>query len=171
MSSIQDHPRWFELSDGVSTVVANIYDALDFNQSYEPFGGSSVIRMMNGSALKQVNWEKIRTSISGSGGLPFGFSSLDYKRVLTLKCAVPRSIVQPTNSFTLPTNRRTDAGYEPVTLKLVEGFWLPVTSVGVASAYKLMYYPEIQCFADPPQESTNPDSNPPTSWSFVAEEI
>jgi hypothetical protein len=170
MSSIESHPRWFELSDGTDTVKANIYDCLGFTQDYEPIGGSSLTRMMSGSALKQTNWQKIRTQISGSGGLPFGFASLDFTKKITIKCAVPRAIVKPTNSFILPANRRTDTGYEPVILKLVDGFWSPLTSAGAPTQYKLLYYPQLECFMDAPQESTNPDTNAPISWSLTAEE-
>jgi hypothetical protein len=170
MSTIQDHSRWFELSDGIDTVKANVYDCLGFTQDYSPIGGSSVIRMMSGSALKQTNWQRLRTQISGSGGLPFGFSTLDYSKQITIKCAVPRAIVKPTNSFITPVNSRSDTGYTPTTLKLVDGFWVPLAAPGVAAQYKLVYFPQLVCFMEPPEESTNPDTNAPISWSLTAEE-
>lgn len=169
--TIQDHPRWFELSDGIITVKANVYDCLGFTQDYEPIGGANVTRMMAGNAIKQTNWQKLRTQISGSGGMPFGFSTLDYSKQITIKCAVPRALVNSVNSFITPLASRSDTGYEPVVLKLVEGYWVPI---GVSSAaptqYKLVYFPQLVCFMDPPTESTNPDSNAPISWSLVAEE-
>lgn len=168
---IQDHARWFKLSDGTNEVRANIFDCLGFNQNYEVIGGASVIRMMQGSALKQTNWQKLKTTLSGSGGLPFGFGILDYSKQITISCAVPRSLVKATNTFTTPTNARSDTGYEPYVLKMVEGYWLPLTSSGAASAYKQVYFPELVCFMDPPMESMDPDSNPPIAWSLTGEQI
>jgi hypothetical protein len=168
--STQELPRWLEVSDGTLSVKATIIDALNFTHTYESIGGYSTLRMMNGTALKQQNWQKLKVSISGNGGLPFGLNGLDYSKLITLKCGAPRAIVRPTNSFTLPSARRTDTGYEPVTFKLVEGFWIPLAAAGTATAYKQLYYPQISCFMDPPQESFFWEGSPPTSWSLTAEE-
>lgn len=168
--SIQEISRWFSLSDGTEEVVANVQDCLNYTQDFESIGGSSLLRMMSGAGLKQSNWAKLKVSISGNGGYPFGFSSLDYSKKITVKCGAPRAIVKTTNTLVLPPNRRTDAGYEPYTLKLVEGLWIPEAAPGVAIAYKLLYWPQLVCFMEAPQESISFEGSPPTSWSITAEE-
>jgi hypothetical protein len=167
---MENLPRWFSLSDGTNEVVANVYDCLNFNQDYETIGGSSVVRFMSGAGLKQQNWQRLRTTISGSGGYPFGFSTLDYSKLITIKCGVPRAIVNTTNTFTLPVNRRLDVNYEPYTLKMVEGFWVPELFPGIATAYKLVYFPQLVCLMEPPKESFSWEGSPPTTWSITAEE-
>ena len=168
--SIQDHPRWFSLSDGTTELVANVQDCLNYTQDFETIGGSSLVRMMSGKGLKQTNWQKLKVSISGNGGFPFGFGSLDYTKKITVKCGAPRALVKATNTFTLPPNRRTDVNYEPYVLKLSDGVWIPETAAGIATAYKLLYWPELVCFMEPPQESLSWEGSPPTSWSITAEE-
>lgn len=169
--SIDDQPRWFELSDGTLTARASIYDALNYTQEFETLGGDSVLRMMSGAAIKQTNWQKLMVSLSGNGGLPFGFTDLDYSLPITIKCGAPRAIVRPTNAFTVPPNSRVDVGYTSYVLKFTEGYWLPLTASGTAEYYKLLYYPQLVCFMRPPKESYAWDGSPPTSWSLVAEEI
>lgn len=171
MSSIEDHSRWFEISDGTLSYKASVYECLNFTQTYETIGGFSTIRMLDGSALKQTQWQKLRTTLSGGGLVPLGMADLDFSGALTIKCGVPRAITRPTNSFSLTAPHRTDTGYAPVTFKLVDGFWIPVAASGTATKYMLLYYPELVCTASPPQESYNWDGSTPSSWTLNAEEI
>lgn len=163
-------PRWFSLSDGTLTYKATLYEALNYSQDISPVGGYSVLRMLDGTGLKQQNWLKNQVSISGSGGIPAGMGDLNYSLPITLKCGAPRSIKRPTNSFTLPSHR-TDTGYEPYVLKLVDGFWVSVNALGTPSEYMTIYYPELTCFFEPPKEGYAWDASSPASWSLSGEEV
>ena len=180
MSDVEYLPRWFELSDGTLACRTTIYEALKFSQTYEPFGGASTHRMMNGAAVKQTNWQRLRTTLSGSGGIPLGMVDLDYSKPLLLKCAVPRTIVRPAAGFVLatgmplPTGRRSDGLYAPKYIQLVGGFWVDIkggTLDVAATRVAAIYYPQITCFAAPPKESYAWDDDTPSSWTLDAEEI
>ena len=171
MSSIEDHARWFELSDGTLSYKATIYEALNYTQNCEVLGGFSTIRMMDGTGIKQSQWQKLRISISGSGGIPPGITDLDYTKVITLKCGAPRAITRATNSFTVIPPHRTDTGYTPIVFKLVEGFWVSLDATGTGTKFLMIYYPQINAIVNPPQESYTWDGASPSSWSIIAEEI
>jgi hypothetical protein len=171
MSTNNGLSRWFSLSDGTRTVVTSIYEALNFSQSFETIGGASTQRMLNGALIKQTNWQKLKTVLTGSGGIPLGMSDLDFTKPLTLKSGATRSIIRPTNSFPVIPPHRTDEGYTPQIFKLFEGRWIPQAGVDDSTSYLLLYYPQINCFAEPPQEGYAWDAAAPTSWSITAEEI
>jgi len=178
--NIDNLPRWFELSDGVHTCKVHLYEALEYTQTYEKFGGSVLHRMLSGKGIKQTNWAKLRTALSGNGGMPLGFSALNYAGVLTLKCGTQRAISQATNVIVIPAARRTDTGYEPVAFKCVDGFWVEaamslsgntatITADGAATAYMAQYYPQLSVLMDDPNESYN-WGEASSSWSITAEE-
>ncbi len=154
----------------------------EVRQSYEVIGGVARRRMLNGAALQQTHWTKLRTVISGTGWLPEGLVSLAYSGTLTLRCAAPRSIRSASNVITLPTARRTDTGYAPT------GFAIPaggasaaatscsvvshVATLGVISGtawYEVRYWPELTVYATPP--SVQFDRNRGEwAWTIEAEE-
>lgn len=154
----------------------------EVRQSYEVIGGVARRRMLNGAALQQTHWTKLRTTISGTGWLPDGLAALSYASSLTLRCAAPRSIRSASNVITLPTARRTDTGYAPT------GFAIPtggasavatsctvvshVATLGVVSGtawYEVRYWPELTVYATPP--SVQFDRNRGEwAWSIEAEE-
>lgn len=180
MSDIEYLTRWMELSDGTLSCRTTLYEAMRFNQSYEPFGGSSVQRMMNGAAAKQTNWQRLRTTMSGSGGIPLGLVDLDYSKPLLLKCGVPRMIVRPAAGFNinvgipLPAARRTDGLYAPEYMQLIGGLWNKIVGgvvSGSATRIGVVYYPQFNCFAEPPKETYSWDEGLPSSWTLEAEEI
>lgn len=166
---VQDHSRWVELSDGVNSVTLTLYEALQYTQTYENIGGSSVLRMLDGAAVKQTNWSKIKTTISGSGGLPLGFSKLNFDGFLTLKCGAPRAVTSGSNAITIPNEIRSDEGYAPVARKRLDGFFVPaalpvITTPGgetlatvpldpSADAYMVLYYPELLVVMNNPSDS------------------
>lgn len=177
----ENHPRWVEIDDGSNLAEVSLYEALSYNQTYENFGGHVVHRMLDGTGVKQNNWGKIRTTLSGSGGMPLSFRSINYNGALTLKCGVPRSIQSTSNVIAIPAARRADTGYLPQGFKRVAGFWLPspvnvvvntatVTIDPSATHYKVDFYPELPVFMNDPSETYNWD-NVNTSWSITAEEI
>ncbi|GAF87355.1 unnamed protein product, partial [marine sediment metagenome] len=88
-----------------------LYAAANFQQDYETFGGFSDVRLAGGGVVRQTNWQKIRTSLSGDGWIPDGLSDLDYSSYMTLSSGAPRSKAAPSNVITITADRRTDAGY------------------------------------------------------------
>ena len=59
----------------------------------EPIGGEMTLRTIGGSAIKQITWQKWRTTITGGGWLPFGLSSLDYSAQMAVACIAARRSV------------------------------------------------------------------------------
>ena len=179
--SVQDHSRWVELSAGVSTVTRTLYEALSYSQSYETVGGVVVHRMLDGTGVRQSNWSKLRTSLSGNGGMPLGFSGLDYTQVLTLKCGAQRAITSLSNVIVVPSEHRVDSGYLPVGRKRIEGLYeaaevsvagntITVTTDAAADSYMVQYFPQIQVIMNDPAESFDWGDNS-SSWSLTAEQI
>jgi len=154
----------------------------EVRQSYEVIGGVSKRRMLNGAALQQTHWTKLRTTISGIGWLPDGLAALNYSSSLTLRCAAPRSIRSASNVITLPTTRRTDSGYAPTGLAIPTGGGSAVSTtcsvvshvatLGViagAAWYEVRYWPELTVYASPPR--TEFDRNRGEwVWTIEAEE-
>ena len=181
MSSVQNHSRWVELSDGVNSAVLTLYEALQYSQTFENIGGNILHRTLDGTGVKQTNWSKIKTTLSGSGGLPLGFTSLDYSGVITMKCGVQRSVTSASNVIAIPAGRRADSGYTPVAKKRVDGFFVDavvsmvgntatVTLDAAAEAYMVLYFPEINVFMNDPSESFDVGAAS-TGWSITAEEF
>jgi hypothetical protein len=173
-------------------IVCPITAAMTLNMDYSPLGGSVVLRMLDGGAVKQQHWEKLAVAISAEGVLPPGLENLSYKDPLVLKSAAARGTtsVSPTG-IGIPTERRVDAGFTP------EGFgWVPdvdeptlgswvstsivintgppdTADLGVvagATQYRVTYFPEITVFADPP-EVTNDVHGKAISWTINAEQV
>ena len=127
--------------------------ALELQQTYEPIGGEMTLRTIGGSAIKQITWQKWRTTITGGGWLPFGLSSLDYSAQMAVACIVPRGVVCSGLSATLPAARRSDTGYVPwgvalmadqttqITAATMAGNVATLDAVAGAIGYHAMYYP------------------------------
>lgn len=178
--SLDGHAKWIELSDGASTISLSFYEALGYSQSYENIGGHSTIRTLNGTGLKQRNWGKLRTSVSGNGGVPLSMSGLDFSDALVLKCGAPRHIRSASNVIVIPAERRTLAPYLPYGYKVVFGYTVPaaismvgntatITTDADATAYGVAYFPEIEILMNNPSEGFDVIGND-SSWSFTAEQ-
>lgn len=193
MSQGDIFPNWFELSDGSNSVSVTFFEALQYSQDYSNIGGSSVLRMMNGRAIKQTHWSKLTTTISGSGHLPPGLSTLDYSGELLLKCGATRSVTSLTTTVALPKYRNNDIGvpttdldfrmddvYVPQGRAFVDGFWEPTpvalagnvatcTVVPGATRYRVDYFPEIVVyFETEPTDGYAYSEDSSSSWSFTA---
>lgn len=154
---------------------------LGYSESFETFGGFATLRLGAGAAVKQTAWEKLRVTLSGEGWVPHGLQALNYSAPLTLKCGTPRAITSSTPSATLPAGRRTDAGYTPfafahtargrvATPVSVAAHTATVTPVAGATAYSVMYYPQLSVIATPPADETRTE-DAATSWQIVCEEV
>jgi len=196
MSQNDLHPMWFELSDGVNSVSVTFVESLDYSQSYSHIGGSTVTRLMSGRGVKQSNWSKLATTISGSGMLPPGLSTLDYTGIMLLRCGAPRAVVSLTPLVALPPYRkdiygqptaavdfRLDDIYVPVAKAYIDNLWLPTsvsltgnvatcTPVTGATRYRVDYFPELEVvIQEEPSDSFSSSGDSSYSWSFSAEQV
>jgi hypothetical protein len=151
----------------------------EISQTYEPVGGRSTRRLLNGAALLQHHWAKLNTTIQGSGRLPEGLAGLDYTAPIEIKCLAPRSIFAAGTSITLPASRRTDRA--PVGYAIVNGNLVrtaisiatntaTLTAVSGASGYLVAYYPILTVYAAPPR-TTFDGRGPIGGWELIGEEI
>lgn len=172
----------------LGTVIVPIQSAFTLSQTYEPLGGFTTIRMLNGAALKQQNWEKIGTSIQGQGIIPSGLEGLDYSVSQLMKCAAPRAVTSIATVIVIPAERRTDIGFVPTGFAYVDpegknrGLWqeTPIISIIVdtvtltpvvgALNYQVRYFPEFLVFAEKPNQ--NIDVHPSDqNWTLEAEQV
>lgn len=178
--SLLDHPIWVQLSDGLITADISFSEALSYSQTYEVIGGRSTFRTLDGTAVKQQNWTKLKTTVSGSGSLPVGLVGLDFSQPLTLKCGAPRKISSNSNVIVIPANRRTETSHIPFAFKYIDGIpekadlslvgnVATVTADGSASGYSVSYYPQIEVIMDDPNESADLLGSD-YQWSMTAEE-
>lgn len=162
-------------------IVVPIHAALDLQQQIEPIGGSALLRLGQGTAIKQATWRKRRITLSASGWCPPGLGALNWNSPLTLKCGLPESITTATTSATLPAGRRTDAGYEPFARAHTAQGWrdtplalagnaATITAVSGAVAYQVWYWPELSVYAEPPVQTFD-QASAQASWDLVCEEI
>lgn len=160
-------------------VVVPLETMLDFEQSYEPFGGASVLRMMDGTAVPQTTWRKRRTRLSATGWVPLGLESLSYDAALVLKCAKPLAISSASNVITLPAGRRADftplgfaIGADRLTVETSCGVSVNTATLGVVSGaigYRVIYVPEFSVVSQGPQERLSL-TRAEYSWELVCEE-
>ena len=143
-------------------------------------GGSTTLRMADGSGVKQQAWRKLQTQISGVGWVPNALQSLDYGQPLQLHCIAPQTVTSVTPNVALPVNRRTDAGYEPKALAWVggeavevdlsiSGDTATVTAVDGAEFYQVSYWPVLTVFAEF-NERTDTATGAIT-WQLECEEV
>jgi hypothetical protein len=153
--------------------------SLGLQQSYEPLGGYTLLRLMSGAAVKQQHWLKLRTNISADGWIPDALQALDYSASMTLKCVAPRAVVSASNTIVLPAARRSDAapfGFAVMadgSLRDTPGSLaadtLTLAVVSGAIRYVAHYYPQLTVFAEPP--STRFDvAGASAGWVLTAEE-
>ena len=158
--------------------------SLDIDQSYEPIGGESVFRTINGTGIKQATWAKTRIVTSGSGWMPAGLESLNVNQQLVLACVVPRRVPAnfATRQATLPAARRSDAGCVPWALAILADDSVVQTSVTMAGnvataaavsgavSYEILYLPQFTVWASRPTDSGNRGEASYT-WQLVCEEV
>lgn len=167
----------------VGTVIVPLTASYDLSQTYGPIGGFTTLRTLNGSGIKQQNWQKISTSINGEGAIPLGLDEINFKLSLLLKCGAPKGVTSSVNVMTLPPGRRSDPGFEETGYYSTDngrtweetGLIIAVDVATVlltpgAQAYRVEYFPEITVFADPPEENTDTHGKV-FGWSLNAEEV
>lgn len=152
-----------------------------FSQTYETFGGETLLRCASGRGIKQRGWIKLRTQLDGEGWIPEGLTALDYTSQLNLKCVAPRGVmgVGISNVITIPSARRSDIdprGYGIVngnrvfSTTTMAGDVATVASVINATGYLVEYWPELTVYAKEP-DTRFTEANKTYSWSLTAEEV
>lgn len=143
-------------------------------------GGTSTLRMADGSGVKQQAWRKQKTQINGMGWVPNALQSLDYSQPLQLHCIAPLTVSGPAPVIELPASRRSDAGYEPKALAWVGGEAVEVeleisgntataTTVAEAEFYQVSYWPVMMVFAE--FEENTDTATGVISWQLACEEV
>lgn len=152
----------------------------EIQQTYEEFGGFSLLRLGAGAGVVQQTWRKLRTSLSASGIAPPGLAAIDWSAPVTLGCAAGRSIQAASNVITIPPARRTDAppyGWAvtpsgllqptPVTLA---GNVATLAPVAGAVAYQVVWYPLLSVYAMEGVRVSYDAAGAVASWELVCEE-
>lgn len=165
--------KFFKLGGVEIPLEANI----GFKQTYSDVQKKTIHRMMDGTAAPQGTFSKLKTALTGSGYSVHGLDGLDYSAALTLKCAEPRSIGSASNVIVIPSERRSDAGYEPMGIAIINNrrVFTGIASVSVnqytvetragATAYQVAYYPQLEVIAH------RPESQGGLTWRIEAEEV
>lgn len=149
-------------------------------QSYEDVTAQTTHRMMDGTARRQQRWTKLKTTISGSGWVPAGISALDKSQSHLIKCLGERSIIGA-SPITIPGGYRTDGDYAPRGFGYVAGEMvetavadasgvITLTAVTGATAYQVIYYPEITAYITSYDDNFSLDSAE-FGWSIECEEV
>lgn len=170
--------RTFELGG----VVVPVHAAGDVEVAFEDIGGFTwpPLRMMNGAAIVQQHWRRLRVRAGGSGIVPAGLAGLDYTARHTLRSSATRAVQAAGSVIAVPAARRTDTGYAPRGYAVVDGryYATPIdlvgdtatlTAVAGASGYGVIYFPELTVYARFSQGASAAGAR--HSWEIEAEEV
>lgn len=148
------------------------------DQADQPIGGSNVLRMSDGAAVKQTHWQKTSGTLAGSGVYPSGLDGLDYSNPLELRVTQVDSMQGAGLVFALPSTPRPDRA--PWALARVDEQWrrtpcthntetntTTVTAVAGADQYRVHWMPVYSVFAERPSRSQNGAFD----WSIPWEEV
>lgn len=150
-------------------------------QSYEPIGGSAVLRLSQGAGVKMTHWRRTRISASGSGWLDPGLESLDYSQPLELLCVKPRAIDGTALEYSLPPSAERRPDVQPWALARVGDAWQEtavalngdqalLTAVSGALAYRVCWLPRFIVFTDGVASDFD-ESSGLYDWSLAAEQV
>lgn len=146
--------------------------------SEEDAGGSTALRMSDGSIVKMTRWQKMAGSISGQGWMPPGLDGLDYSAPLELRSTQVSTMQSAGLVFNLPSTPRPDQA--PWAFALVGDQFVvaavdtvagvsTVTAVPGASLYQVWWMPVYSVFAARPPKSQS-SSTATHSWSIAWQE-
>lgn len=165
---------------GAVTVTLPKVHSEGLRQDYSTIQPGPILRLSDGTGIKQTRWKKKGTTISGSGALPAGFDALNFGLEMAIWCVKEVEIASSSNVIALPANRRTDItplGFAVVNNRMVPtpvsvsvGGVATLTAVAGATGYRVYYYPILTVFA-----SLNPETgdinNADHGWELTAEEV
>lgn len=138
----------------VAGISVSLVAMLDFDQSIEPIGGSSVRRMANGQGFKLTHWAKHRISLSASGWVPVGLNAVDY--------AGPFEIELP-HAVGLNVGEPLPAGWTARSAP-----WAEKTVTDQSGATSRYVYPKMTVMSEGPRQTNGNSGNP--SWELICEE-
>lgn len=149
-------------------------------QRYEPFGGSSELRMTDGTGYKQTHWRKTRISSGGSGPLDPALEQLDYSRPMELWCVKPISVSGTALAYELPPLNKRRPDVAPWAWALVGERWIEtplslsgdiatLDAVAGASSYRVSWLPRYVVLTDGVVSDFD-ESRALYDWSFEARE-
>lgn len=132
----------------------------------QPIGGSTVLRMDEGRAVKMQHWERQAGSISGQGWMPPGLDGLDYSQQLELRSTQQSNIVGAGLVYELTSTPRPDVA--PWAQALVGKAWrgtacsydpdtntVTIEPVEGATLYQASWLPVYRVFATRPAKTQN----------------
>lgn len=144
-------------------------------QTEQPIGGSQVLRMSDGAAVKQTHWQKMSGTLAGRGVYPAGLDGLDYSNPLELRVTQVSSMQGAGLVFLLPSTPRPDRA--PWALARVDGQWrralcvldaeentVTVTAVAGADQYRVDWMPVYSVMADRPSRSQSGSFDWSVNW-------
>lgn len=149
-------------------------------QSYQPIGGSVVLRLSKGAAVKMTHWRKTRISASGTGWLDPGLDALDYSEPLELWCIKPCAIDGTTLAYALPPAEQRRPDVQPWALARLGDRWqetplalagdtAQVAAVAGALGYRVCWLPRYSVVTDGVVSEFD-ESSGLYDWSLVAEQ-
>ena len=149
-------------------------------QRYQPFGGSSELRMASGRGMKQSHWRKMQISSSGSGPLDPALTQLDYSKPLELWCIKTLSVCGSALNYELPLESARRPDVSPWAWAWANGSWLEtaltmegaiasVTAVPDAALYRVSWYPRYLVLTDGVVSDFD-ESRGQYDWSLEARE-
>lgn len=127
---------------------------LEFSQTFEPIGGRSGRRMANGALFRMSQWQRWRTTISGSGWVPPQLLGIDYDSSYTIESVTEVALAA---GEPLPPNWTQRSAP-----------WGEVSITDESGVTVRLIYPVLTVMSDPPR-LINGASGP--SWELVCEEI
>jgi len=139
----------------IAGIELSIISWLDYDQQFEPIGGSSLKRMAVGTPFKMTHWQKFRINISAGGWKPPALLAVDYSAPFEIELPMP-VVLNP--GEVLPagwSSRAAPFGERTVT-----------DTAGNSIRY---VYPKMMVIAEPPRQRSGHGSSP--SWEFVCEEF
>ena len=95
------------ISDGTASVAVDGHATLDLGIEQAPAGGSTNLRMADGSLVRQVAWEKDRITITGSGWDLPALSGIDWSQQLIVTVPTATGTEQHVGMMEEFTRRRT----------------------------------------------------------------
>lgn len=151
----------------------------ELTQTYQNEEGSEIMRMLQGSGIKQFHWSKLKTTISGTGFVPTALNDLSFQGSYTLKCAAAKSARDVDVTVELPAARRTDVTscafgvlsdgtHVPTSVNIVTNT-ATCGSVTNAVEYRVWYYPQVTVFAVYSEDISRDQAT--WSWSLECEEV
>ena len=147
--------------------------------SEEAIGGSTLLRLSDGTGIPTTHWEKMAGSISGQGWMPPGLDGLDYSQPLELRTTQVNTMQGTGLVYTLAGTPRPDV--QPWAFALLGNDWRPtpcstvdgeatVTAVAGATAYQVWWMPVYTVKAQrPPKQQSSASAT--HSWVIAWEQL